>query len=324
MKDNDLGNVLLEARQKAKISQLELAKKLHISRQSISNWENNYNVPDLNMLKNLCKILNLNFEKVRKMTCYYNKFNRKEMSKVVIFFIIAILLLITVIILLITFRTRLSVYNIFIEDNNTVALRNGVFVESNANYYFSLGTLELFDDNINEYMIRIYYKTEDGVKLLIESNYTENITIDESNGYEEYFCDLFDTDKVYIDLISLKDLNVTSTFKLEFKKVLKNNKLFNIKSRRIFNNQQTEEINYKSSFSIENLLKKGYTQEYNKYNKKIENGNFQYDLNTSTLFFFNESTNLKYNFKDEIIVGNEYDFKNKTIIINFTFDDISN
>ena len=77
------------------------------------------------------------------------------------------------------------------------------------------------------FLLNFYYKTEDGVKLLIESNYTENITIDESNGYEEYFCDLFDTDKVYIDLISLKDLNVTSTFKLEFKKVLKNNKLYN-------------------------------------------------------------------------------------------------
>lgn len=50
MKEKKIGDILLNARQKAKISQDLLSQKLHISRQCISNWENNYNVPDLEIV----------------------------------------------------------------------------------------------------------------------------------------------------------------------------------------------------------------------------------------------------------------------------------
>ena len=74
MKEKKIGDILLNARQKAKISQDLLSQKLHISRQCISNWENNYNVPDLEMLKEICKILNISYKKIIKKQCVRLRF----------------------------------------------------------------------------------------------------------------------------------------------------------------------------------------------------------------------------------------------------------
>ena len=77
MNKKDLGTLILNARQKKGMSQEILAQKLHISRQSISNWENNLNIPDPDTLKMLCKILNLNFENISKFANYFPKKSRK-------------------------------------------------------------------------------------------------------------------------------------------------------------------------------------------------------------------------------------------------------
>lgn len=47
----ELGNRIRELRQKAGLSQDELAKKAYVARQTISNWENNKTLPDVESLK---------------------------------------------------------------------------------------------------------------------------------------------------------------------------------------------------------------------------------------------------------------------------------
>lgn len=48
-----VGSTLKYHRKKANLSQIELAHKLHVSRQSISSWENNHSYPSLDNLTEL-------------------------------------------------------------------------------------------------------------------------------------------------------------------------------------------------------------------------------------------------------------------------------
>ena len=55
----EFGKRLQELRKEKNLTQEDLATKLNISPQSISKWENNLSTPDLEMLLNLCHILNV-------------------------------------------------------------------------------------------------------------------------------------------------------------------------------------------------------------------------------------------------------------------------
>ena len=46
----NIGNQIKKYREQLKISQEELADKIFVTRQTISNWENNKNYPDIKSL----------------------------------------------------------------------------------------------------------------------------------------------------------------------------------------------------------------------------------------------------------------------------------
>lgn len=54
-----IGNRIYELRRSANLSQEQLAEKIDVSRQTISNWENNQTVPDLYQASSLAQALNL-------------------------------------------------------------------------------------------------------------------------------------------------------------------------------------------------------------------------------------------------------------------------
>lgn len=49
-----LGDQIKKLRLASGMSQIELARKLNVSKQSISNWENNNIMPSIDMLKRIC------------------------------------------------------------------------------------------------------------------------------------------------------------------------------------------------------------------------------------------------------------------------------
>ena len=51
-----LGNKIIKLRKEKKLSQEELADKIGVSRQTISNWELNITKPDVSQLKKFSKI----------------------------------------------------------------------------------------------------------------------------------------------------------------------------------------------------------------------------------------------------------------------------
>ena len=71
------------------MTQEELAGKLNVTRQALSNWERDVNEPDLNMLKKICFLFGVNMddfakEVITKMETYEKKekrqFNKYDMA----------------------------------------------------------------------------------------------------------------------------------------------------------------------------------------------------------------------------------------------------
>ena len=59
-----IGSKIFELRKKCNLSQEELAEKLHVSRQTISKWENDVVLPDVYNLKELAKVFHCTVDEV--------------------------------------------------------------------------------------------------------------------------------------------------------------------------------------------------------------------------------------------------------------------
>ncbi|WP_051393763.1 helix-turn-helix domain-containing protein, partial [Fructilactobacillus florum] len=55
----DISDKLVKLRKHKKITQEQLASSLHVSRKTISNWENKRGIPDLDSLNLICNIFNI-------------------------------------------------------------------------------------------------------------------------------------------------------------------------------------------------------------------------------------------------------------------------
>ena len=68
IKDDRIGDRLKAARKKKNMSQEDVSKKLLISRQSISKWENNICLPDLENFKKICELYEIDTSEQLKET----------------------------------------------------------------------------------------------------------------------------------------------------------------------------------------------------------------------------------------------------------------
>lgn len=83
----ELGNQIKKYRNELEISQEKLAEKIFVSRQSISNWENDKNYPDVNSLIRLSEVFNISLDilikgDVEKMKKEISGKDRKDFNKV--------------------------------------------------------------------------------------------------------------------------------------------------------------------------------------------------------------------------------------------------
>ena len=96
-----IGTIIKEKRTKSGLTQEDLAKKLHVSRYTISNWEIDRNYPDIKLIVNISKVLNIPLEKLLKEDSdIVNKISedtiiRKKMNKrnKILYFLIFVLII---------------------------------------------------------------------------------------------------------------------------------------------------------------------------------------------------------------------------------------
>ena len=81
----DLGKNILMYRTEAGLTQAEVAEKLHVSPQSVSQWEHNESTPDVYKIVDLAKILNttvghlLDENRIPQETKRHKIFNEERM-----------------------------------------------------------------------------------------------------------------------------------------------------------------------------------------------------------------------------------------------------
>lgn len=181
----ELGNKILSLRKDAKISQEQLADKLNVTRQTISNWELGQTTPDIIQANEIAKIFNITLdefldndikdilvEKVSKT----EKIASETMKNVKILFIIIICFLLTFIIINFFILLRKTK-----DDNNNQELQQSY--QEYREYRASLKTKK-FLGTINgiDYKMQIFYDKEfkvDGTHFTISS--------DDENVGEEFY-----------------------------------------------------------------------------------------------------------------------------------------
>lgn len=60
----DFGKQIRQIRKDAKLTQEQMAAKLNASRQAVSNWENNKNLPDLEMIITISRVFGLSLDQL--------------------------------------------------------------------------------------------------------------------------------------------------------------------------------------------------------------------------------------------------------------------
>lgn len=59
MNQEKIGKFIADRRKKNNLTQEQLAEKLNISKNAVSKWERGLNLPDVSIMQDLCKILNI-------------------------------------------------------------------------------------------------------------------------------------------------------------------------------------------------------------------------------------------------------------------------
>ncbi len=101
----NMGNQLYELRKSKNLSQEEVAEKLHVTRQTISKWETNQSVPDLDKIVPLCELYEIetdallrgNFSKKEKEEFSINSIQREKAKVISISFFLYFLSIIWII-----------------------------------------------------------------------------------------------------------------------------------------------------------------------------------------------------------------------------------
>lgn len=108
----ELGKQIKKYRQNAKISQEELADRIYVSRQTISNWENDKNYPDIHSLVLLSEVFQISMDTLIKGDIETMKeiINKEAIIELNRYSTVYAILLITVVVSAIPFANWLGVW----------------------------------------------------------------------------------------------------------------------------------------------------------------------------------------------------------------------
>lgn len=108
----ELGNQIKHYRNEKGLSQEELAERVYVTRQTISNWENNKNYPDINSIVLLSEIFEISIDNLIKgdLEKMKKEINSEEVKKLNFYSLMMAILMIAAIISLVPLIKFIDVY----------------------------------------------------------------------------------------------------------------------------------------------------------------------------------------------------------------------
>lgn len=328
MDQSRIGAFIAQERKQKKLTQKELANKLKISEKTISKWECGKGLPEVSLMKPLCKELDitvtdlLNGEKTKKeerkeegIFAYLKYITHKSRHQVFLLVLTLTFVILTVLYFLNSY-SKITVYNLEGEGEK-YSYTGGTLTKSNIYNIYSFGEIRpAFNaDSQKENILMVAVKSEDRL-IFAKSNHYDGMTITEKYGYNEYFDNekLKNIDNWYIEVIYLEE-NVAKKdiIPIKNKVIMKNNKFLSLPTIPIgFGGKSKyretkKEIFTKADKKITELgYKREYIDEYNKdlasYSKQIgkEKLNVIYG-DYHKIFFYkykiNDNTNVNFNYQ---------------------------
>ncbi len=93
MDQEKIGKYIKKLRKEKNLTQQELADELKVDRRTISRWENGYYLPDISLMKELCRTFDISIDEMIN-TNSIDKYKRKELKrKTIIYKIIYLIVL---------------------------------------------------------------------------------------------------------------------------------------------------------------------------------------------------------------------------------------
>lgn len=338
---NKFGKLIAELRLKKNMTQKELAEKLMVSDKTISRWENDGSLPDMEMLHEISKFFKISLTELALLRVsskdgneeivqnIIKEFNRKDTQKKRIIKVISIsaVIIITFLIAVIIFTNsfnRFRVYNVTINSKD-IYPRYGTYVETKIkdslylnsiairNYIFNskdIITVDLYYLENNEEHLLHSYSSLDDIRFVNYDSYTP------INDLSNYFDSLY----IRITIIDSKNNVKEYTGKLEFVLDFSNNKIYNNDIKIVSNSS----INHSPDEIKKILLDNGFEETTNiTFKKIIKNGFIHYMMQSNKFNYNFESEKKSYHYVYDI---NRNELKvhifddNNLEIENYTYD----
>ena len=161
-----LGEKILNCRKKLGLSQEQLGEKVGVSRQTVSKWESNNAVPELEKLIKLSEIYNVTLDELVKGVSNKEIFDKKRNSKKLFKILLVIILIVLVILSIIyalTINRRINIVN---DIGKTYKKEFFEIGNSKSGYVKEITIKEEKDEIIEECYNEYYYYVSDEERIV--------------------------------------------------------------------------------------------------------------------------------------------------------------
>lgn len=175
MDQKKIGKFIFKLRKEKKLTQQELADRLHVTDRAVSHWENGRSIPDVALFKSICEIFDISVnelisgEKLTKdklikqsdeniiNTLNNNKKNRNKSKRIIIVLIIGIIILLIAVLLGIKNRyPKIDLFNFTIQQADSekpYKLEKQLTIDKRNVYYYGLDFAVFCEKNEKCYQV---------------------------------------------------------------------------------------------------------------------------------------------------------------------------
>lgn len=215
MNQEKISNLIKQLRKKDNLTQAQFANKYNVTFQAVSKWENGKSLPDIVLLKQICKDYNISIDEVLE-----GEINKK--NKYLLLIPLIVILIIGLVFILkkddFEFKTLSSSCSNFkisgsIAYNNNKShlhLSNIDYCGNDDNNHYVKIECTLYEkkQNINKELDKLYYDNDE-IKL---KDFLENIEFDLKDFSK--MCRSYDNDSLYLEINATTKDNKTTNYKV--------------------------------------------------------------------------------------------------------------